>query len=655
MKCPSCKTEIQALKKECPACGVSYGANLYARFSLYFDLKKKYENLVKIKAELSDEVENTRRQFLFYEGILTEELKTIKLPIKPQASEKEETQPTPKGSQGQPPPQSQVQQTEKPPGQKPLSKPKLQPAPPQLGSLELRIGQRLLLIVGVIFTIIGVAYFLKYSFDKGWVGPAGRVALAYLWGIAFLILGQWFKNKDYTVFGLYIFGGGLAVLYFSTFAAFHIYHLFSQFTSFFLMILTTVLACSMAVVYNTKWIAVLGIIGGFTTPLLLKTGIDNQLSLMSYMSLLNIGIFAISFYKRWNLLNYLGFFFTYFLYTIWFIFNYSSTKFWPSILFLTFFYLIYSVVPFAYQFLKAQKESLKGFIIITPNSLIAFSYSYFMVADFKSVEWVSVISLFYAFSFLSMAYFLYLRQKQDTEAYAVLIGKAALFLVITIPVLFSDEWVTIFWIAQAAALIWLGTKLNKGWMVVSAYILLFISIFKFIIYDYPSLFKLDYDNFIISKTAGFDLGIARMITSMSVLIGMYIVSRLLNKSKRFIALTRFSYTVFGALFFLVLNVEVSNYFYHNLSEARFAAISILWGLFSITLMIIGIAFKVSPVRKVSFALFFVTILKVFLVDMGKFSTPYRILSFIILGLLLVITSYLYHKHKDRILGLFNEK
>lgn len=55
-------------------------------------------------------------------------------------------------------------------------------------------------------------------------------------------------------------------------------------------------------------------------------------------------------------------------------------------------------------------------------------------------------------------------------------------------------------------------------------------------------------------------------------------------------------------------------------------------------------------RKISFGLFLVVVLKVFLFDMANISTPYRIISFIVLGLVLVGTSYLYYRYKDRIIN-----
>ena len=116
------------------------------------------------------------------------------------------------------------------------------------------------------------------------------------------------------------------------------------------MVMVTALAGLLAVMYNTKWLAVLGMIGGFLTPVLLGTGQDNQLVLMSYMTILNLGLLGVAFYKKWDLLTVLGFFFTYMLYTGWYAKFYTDAKFWPAIIFVTIFYLIYTVMPFITRF-----------------------------------------------------------------------------------------------------------------------------------------------------------------------------------------------------------------------------------------------------------------------------------------------------------------
>jgi uncharacterized membrane protein len=42
-------------------------------------------------------------------------------------------------------------------------------------------------------------------------------------------------------------------------------------------------------------------------------------------------------------------------------------------------------------------------------------------------------------------------------------------------------------------------------------------------------------------------------------------------------------------------------------------------------------------------------LKVFLLDMANVSTPYRVISFLVLGLMLIGASYLYHRFRSHLL------
>lgn len=50
--------------------------------------------------------------------------------------------------------------------------------------LEARIGSHWLNRIGIAAVLIGVSYFLKYAFENNWIGPAGRVGIGLIAGIA---------------------------------------------------------------------------------------------------------------------------------------------------------------------------------------------------------------------------------------------------------------------------------------------------------------------------------------------------------------------------------------------------------------------------------------------------------------------------------------
>ncbi|MCJ7771521.1 MAG: DUF2339 domain-containing protein, partial [Desulfobacterales bacterium] len=137
---------------------------------------------------------------------------------------------------------------------------------------------------------------------------------------------------------------------------------------------------------------------------------------------------------------------------------------------------------------------------------------------------------------------------------------------------------------------------------------------------------------------------------------LFLSSRLISKQNQSTGLLEgrdsvFWWAVFGIALFIVLNIETGAFFHDYLPTARFAAVSVLWALFSIGLMVLGFVKNISVLRQCAIGLFAVTMIKVFFVDMANVSTPYRIISFLILGLMLIIASYLYYRFKDAILPL----
>jgi uncharacterized membrane protein len=92
----------------------------------------------------------------------------------------------------------------------------------------------------------------------------------------------------------------------------------------------------------------------------------------------------------------------------------------------------------------------------------------------------------------------------------------------------------------------------------------------------------------------------------------------------------------------------SNYAY-LLRQNQKIGYPIIWGLCSFVYMLIGIREKVRQLRIISLALFFIILLKLFLFDIRGMSEGGKIASFIILGVLLLIVSFLYQKLKEIIL------
>lgn len=662
MNCPRCHSEITEPVKFCLQCGFRFDAALQEQIELYLALKNQRRGL----AVLSDNLRSVlatldqnlgRFHQLLERGLQSSASGAPPVAPLPAAGPPAAVSPPPAAASPEPVPAAVAAATAQPAAPPPAapSPAAAAPAARSGAAMEVKLGQWLILGIGILVTIVGVAVFLKYSIEQGWIGPAFRVALVYLGGVVALAVGEFTRKRGYAGFGLSVLGLGIAVLYFATFAGFQMYHLFPQALAFAFMVLTTALACLLAILHDTKWLAVVGLIGGFLTPILLSTGVDNQIALMSYMTLLNLGLLAIALRKRWLLVNVLGFLATYIVFTAWVIEHYQAGKFWPAILFLHVFFLLYTILPFVHQYLHGKVGRAAGAWIIVPNTLIAFGFSWGMIADKFPVQWLSVPTVFYALVFLLMATFLLQRENWYHNAFVFFVTMAAAALIVTVPVLFSNYGISLLWALQAAGLFWLGMRLSRPGLALTGFVLLVVAACRWICWDYASSFDLDPWSLFITRGFPSRLGI-RVLAAVLVLGILWIVAWLCRRDgpgsehPLFYQVIRvLSWIGFGMLLFAWLNIETSALFHDYLPNGRFAAISVLWTLFSVALILMGFRRQSVWLRAVAIVLFFFTVGKVFLFDLAEVQTGYRIASFILLGLVLMGVSFLYYRFKDVIL------
>ena len=129
-----------------------------------------------------------------------------------------------------------------------------------------------------------------------------RVAIGTVLGLALIGTGWLTATRRYRVSGQSLCATGVLVLYGNIFAAHVYYHLIALVPAFASMALVTAAAFFLAIRMNAQVIVVLGLLGGFLTPVLLSTGIDNPAALFGYIAVLNVGIAAVALRKRWDYL-----------------------------------------------------------------------------------------------------------------------------------------------------------------------------------------------------------------------------------------------------------------------------------------------------------------------------------------------------------------
>jgi len=102
------------------------------------------------------------------------------------------------------------------------------PPPPQRETFEMKLGTYWLVRVGIVMLLTGLVFLGTYAYKNfiGKFGPVGKVTLLYAASAALLGFGGWLQRKrekeSLRNYGQVIFAGGLAAVYFTTYAAHYV-------------------------------------------------------------------------------------------------------------------------------------------------------------------------------------------------------------------------------------------------------------------------------------------------------------------------------------------------------------------------------------------------------------------------------------------------
>ncbi len=327
----------------------------------------------------------------------------------------------------------------------------------EIKDIEALIGGNWFNRIGIFAIILAVGFFLKYAFENQWIGPAGRVMIGIAIGIGFLLAGERMRSRGYRYYAHGLSGGGIAILYLSIFAAFSRYHLIDQLPAFFLMSLVTAAAVLLAARYDALAIAILGLIGGFLTPIMLSTGKDNQAGLFSYITLLDLGVLAIAYFKQWRILNYLAFLATVLISAAWLDEWYAPEKLWKTVFFLTILFIIFALLAVLHNVLKRKLVERQDIVLIFANAGLYFGTCYELLEP-KHHPYLGMFAVLLSAFYLGLGYLTYRRDREDRYLVLTFLGLASLFLTLAIPIQMNQHWVTMAWAIEGVVLTWIGLR-----------------------------------------------------------------------------------------------------------------------------------------------------------------------------------------------------
>jgi uncharacterized membrane protein len=160
--------------------------------------------------------------------------------------------------------------------------------------------------LGGIAIVIAGLFLAKLAYDAGVFTPPLRMAAMLVAGVGGLIWAELALRRGYATTANAVSGAAIAVLYVAFYAGHALWGLVPMGPTFGLMALVTVVAGLLAIRYDALFTALLGLLGGFATPVALSTGEDRPIGLFSYIFLLNLGLLGVARRRAWHGLALLG-------------------------------------------------------------------------------------------------------------------------------------------------------------------------------------------------------------------------------------------------------------------------------------------------------------------------------------------------------------
>jgi uncharacterized membrane protein len=522
--------------------------------------------------------------------------------------------------------------------------------------LESRIGSHWLNRIGIAALLIGISYFLKFAFDNNWIGPAGRVTIGLLAGVAVIVWSERFRIKGYKAFSYSLKAVGIGTLYLSLWAAFQVYSLIPSSAAFAMMLAVTAATAAMALAQDAQLLAAFALTGAFTTPLLLSTGQNREVALFSYVALLDLATLFLVVFKSWRRLLIMSYAGTLLLYIGWYSSFYDRSQLALTLAFATLFFVVFAIAPLV----TLQPENEAPLFASVPailafvNAVVYFlqAYAMFEEVDKTDMAWFA-LALAAVYIFLSRQ----VQTRKITPAatqrlHFLHVAVALGFITVAIPIRLDVHWITIGWFVEAGVLLWVADRIKSDLLNVFALAALALGVVRLLLID----------NFHAAQLI-FNLRMATYTVAVVVLgaVAWYAARRNDDAGRNVAAVAVVALNVLALIAF---GHEVADYYarrmtalrppysrwtpaygndWRRIQIERDFTYSALWMAYGALLMVVGFLRRSAFVRWQALLLIAATIFKVFVYDVSQLDRGYRIVSFIVLGVLLLAISFVYQR------------
>jgi uncharacterized membrane protein len=531
-------------------------------------------------------------------------------------------------------------------------------------SLESRIGGQLLNRIGILAVLIGVAWFLKLAFDRDWIGPGIRIWIGLACATAVVVWSERFRRRGFPAFAYSLKALGTSIAYLSLWAASSVFHLAPTWLIFLAMTAVTVANAVLARRQNSELLAIYALAGGLATPALLAMGHDNAMFLFSYLALLNGGALLLLALHPWKRLAWAALLGTAVYYIGWTLSEDDASRLLVRGCFLGLFFAGFAAAPLL--FMRQANAADPVFPVVFPIANGTATFLGLMVL-FSAMDqhpvrpWVTVAL---AAACLSMA--AALRAPAAVGLSRTYLGLGVFFVTMAVHLQFHGYEATLCWLGESLALVVLAKTGSHVAMRVFATALLTLSAYSLLldwIAGTPQPLAVAANMHFATNLIGAAVFAAVTYLSLGQLRAHPSPVRAFGSWPY---LAGFASVAFSVTLLAAVSLEIHHYWYcgaaffrdfcggYGQRERRDIAAGFSYSawcmLYGSALMAVGFLRRSAFLRWQALVLLAFSIGMVFLNGVSHESQGYRVLSFLVLGVLLLAVSFAYQRDWLRLRG-----
>ncbi|WP_026471810.1 DUF2339 domain-containing protein [Alkanindiges illinoisensis] len=330
-------------------------------------------------------------------------------------------------------------------------------------------GGNAIVRIGVIVLLVGVILLLRLANDLLTIPIEVRLGAVAIGGVALTLIGLKLRQNRRS-YAISIQGAGLAIVYFTLFAAFRLYEVLPASLTFGLLAILAIVSAALALMQNALPLALLAFGGGFLAPLLTSTGSNNLVGLFSYYLILNLALAWMAHYKTWKVLNVLGAGMTFGMagYLGWN--SYEDSMRWPleGLLLAHLALYLFIVVRYSQQLATVPADESVRVAPVDSSllfgvPLMGFALQAGLLHDIPYA--LALSSAVLSELYLALGYKLFYQNRKLVLLTEGVLALGIGFMALVIPLALDAQWTAVGWSVQGAALVWLGKRQNRIWSI----------------------------------------------------------------------------------------------------------------------------------------------------------------------------------------------